>query len=203
MYRIAIASYDRPQQLISKTFNLLQRHKINFKTIDLFLENDDQHLLYEQAFMNSKFHNKQFNVYLSNTNGIGAKRNFIRDFYSKKCLEDDMFTKNICCIDDDINNIVNWNIPINNLDLFINNAFEETSKRDLNLWGVSGFDNIFYLKRTITTNLKYICGAFCGFIIDLDKECLWTDFDHYEDVDFTCQHFKRDGGVVKKMLIDS
>ena len=45
--------------------------------------------------------------------------------------------------------------------------------------------------------MKYVCGAFCGEIIDRDKHQIHCDVDHFEDFQFTMEHFLRDGGVVR------
>ena len=40
-------------------------------------------------------------------------------------------------------------------------------------------------------------------IIEREKEPLVTLFNHYEDLDFTCQHFLRDGGVLRYNYISA
>ena len=42
--------------------------------------------------------------------------------------------------------------------------YNETKKRNLKFWGICGFNNAFFMKDKITTNLKYIIGAFCGLV---------------------------------------
>jgi len=184
-YRIAIPSFNRTIQLNTKTLVLLRKHKIDLSLVDVFLENEEQKEQYKSK-------NSNLNYIVTNTTGIKDKRNIMRKYYRDTTTEN-----NIVFIDDDIDEIYDGAKPIENLDEFLNYAFFQTKKRDLNFWGVCGFNNPFYLNDTISTNLKYICGAFCGLIIDRDKELLLTQFNHYEDFEFSILHFKRDKGVVR------
>ena len=184
-YRIAIPTFNRPIQLNTKTLVLLRKHKIDLSILDVFIENEEQKELYKSK-------NSNLNYIVTNTTGIKDKRNIMRKYYRDKTTE-----KNIVFIDDDIDEIYDGAKPLENLDEFLNHAFFQTQKRDLNLWGVCAFNNPFFLKDTISTNLRYICGGFHGLIIDRNKELLLTQFNHYEDFEFSILHFKRDKGVVR------
>jgi hypothetical protein len=50
---------------------------------------------------------------------------------------------------------------------------------------------------TITTNLKYIIGAFNGLVKPSEGNLIETDIDHGEDIQYTLEHFLQDGGVVR------
>ena len=84
-----------------------------------------------------------------------------------------------------------------NLNNFVIEAFKETKRRNLNIWGVSPFHNHFFMKDTISENLKYICGAFYGEIFDRTKEMILSDVGHGEDFQKTMECFIRDNGVVR------
>ena len=184
-YRIAIPTYDRLNKLLETTLPLLKKHNIPLNRIDIFVENEDQYDLYTEHIQNIKF-------IITNTEGIGEKRNFIRHYYQVKHL-----TKYFIQIDDDVEDICDMDKSVDDLNSFIRFAFQETEDRGLNLWGVSNYSNTFFMSRTITTTLKTIAGAFQGVIVDCRKCPLETDFNHGEDVDFTIQHFMRDDGVVR------
>ena len=194
-YRVAIPSFNRPQIIKDKTLALLEFYHISFESIDLFLENQDQYDLYYENMLDDKY--LGINVIITDTMGIRDKRNYIRWYYKE--LTD--FTY-IFCIDDDIQEICvkiddKTIKPVEDLDSLICNCFFATEIRKLNIWGVNGCHNPFFLKDTISTKLKYICGAFFGIIINRKKKILQTSYHHYEDFDFSVQHFIRDGGVVR------
>jgi len=187
-YRIVIPSYARPHILKEKTLALLYNQQIPFEKVDILLGTKEEGEVYREAL--GKQYTKNF-IY-HGQKGIGAVRNWIRWYYKHQTN-----VKYIVYIDDDIQDILDWQKPIESLQNFIEDIFFETETRKLNLWGISPFHNPFFMKKTITQNLRYICGAFCGEIIDRDKHDIYTEFDHYEDMAFSCEHFLRDGGVVR------
>ncbi len=193
-YKICIPTFNRPKILRERTVDLLRRTNGYFllHKVILFFENEEQVSLYLDAF-EDEWWKKWISSrkVITNTEGIGAKRNFIRKYAKDEKLV------NVFCIDDDIDEFYFFEDPVQDLDDFLQTAFKETKKKKLNCWGVSAFHNPFYLKDNTTTNLKYICGAFYGFIVDQDKPVLQTSYNHYEDFEFSILHFIRDGGVLR------
>ena len=187
-YRIVIPTYKRPHILKDKTLKLLDSHNIPPERIDILIATPKEGKEYKLV-LPEKYHNRIIYHYQK---GIGAVRNFIQSYYKYETKE-----KYLVSIDDDINKILDWDIPIKNLDEFIVDMFYETEVRKLCLWGVSAYHNTFFMKKDISTNLKYICGAFNGTIIDRSKSDIQTEFDHFEDMCFSCEYFLRDGGVVR------
>ena len=187
-YRIIIPSYKRATILKTHTLALLHKHNINMDNVDILLGTKEEGIEYKKILGNDYTHNYIYH----GQKGIGAVRNFIKDYY--KTHSDIQYA---VYIDDDIQEVNDWDEPVEDLNAFIEAMFQTTLDCKLNLWGVSAFHNPFFLKKTITTNLKYISGCFCGEIIDREKHDIFTEFDHYEDFAFTCEHFIRDGGVVR------
>ena len=187
-YRIVIPSYQRPHILKEKTLAILRNQQIPIDKVDILLGTKEEGEEYRKVLGNQ--YPKNFTYH--GQKGIGAVRNWIRWYYKYQTN-----VKYVVYIDDDITSILDWQKPIQNLESFIEDMFYETEVKKLNLWGVSAFHNPFFMKKNITTNLKYICGAFCGEIIDRDKHDIYCDVDHGEDFQFTCEYFLRDGGVVR------
>ena len=186
-YRICIPSYKRAKMINLKTLAFLNRLQVPIEGIDVVVETEEM----KQDYLEE---NSNLNIIVSNTNGIREKRNFIRNYYQ---FETD--TRYLICIDDDMDNIMDMDKPITR-EAFIDatqQAFRLCEEKGLTLWGVSPFHNTFFMKRNISTNLKYICGAFFGLIIDRKYEPIFTTFNHYEDFCFTCQHFLRDNGTLR------
>lgn len=194
-YRIAIPSYNRPESIKKKTLYLLENNNIPFDKIDLFIENQEQYDLYYEFMVDEiKYHD--INLIITDTFGIKQKRNYMRNYYY------DSDYKYILCMDDDIQSVMekvnDKTIKlVENLDEFISTSFVETEKKNLNIWGVNAYHNPFFLSDNFSTNLKYICGAFFGLIINKEKDILQTQFNHYEDFEFSILHFIRDGGVMR------
>ena len=187
-YRIVIPSYQRPQILKEKTLALLHNHQIPIDKVDVLLGTKEEGIEYRKVLGNGFAKNFIYH----GQKGIGAVRNWIKWYYKYETN-----VKYVVYVDDDIDSILDWQKPIENLESFIEDIFFETETRKLNLWGVSAYHNPFFMKKDITTNLKYICGAFCGEIIDRDKHDIYVDTDHIEDFQFTMEYFLRDGGVVR------
>lgn len=187
-YRIVIPSYQRPQILKQKTLAILRNQQIPIDKVDILLGTKEEGQEYRKVLGNQ--YPKNFTYH--GQKGIGAVRNWIKWYYKYETN-----VKYVVYIDDDISSILDWQTPIKNLESFIEDIFFETETRKLNLWGVSAYHNPFFMKKNITTNLKYICGAFSGEIIDRDKHDIYCDVDHGEDFQFTCEYFLRDGGVVR------
>ena len=187
-YKICIPSYKRPNILKDKTLKLLEHHKIQPKNIDILISTPAEGLEYK-AILPKKYHSR---IIYHHQKGIGPVRNFIQGYYKHETK-----VKYLVSIDDDIDKILDWDIPIANLDKFIKEMFKKTEEEKLCLWGISAFHNTFFMKQDISTNLKYICGAFNGVIIDRTKHDIETEFDHFEDMAFSCEYFLRDGGVVR------
>ena len=184
-YRIAIPTYCRPEDIKNKTLSLLEKHNISFNIIDIFVENQEQYNLYADVI-------DEIKIIITDTQGIGAKRNFIRRYYRNF-----MKHKYVLMIDDDVEDICDVDGQLNDLNHFIKCGFRACEDRGLNLWGISNHGNTYFMKSGVSTNLKIIAGAWQGIIIDNKKEILQTYFDHFEDIDFTLKHFHRDGGVLR------
>tara|TARA_Y100000004_G_C8925986_1_gene417660 strand:- start:607 stop:1371 length:765 start_codon:yes stop_codon:yes gene_type:complete len=187
MYRFVIPSWKRPTILRDKTLAFLKQMEVPKELIDIVVETEVMKTEYLE-------HNPGYNVVVSNTFGIMGKRNFVRTYYQYKT---DL--SYIVCIDDDIDMLMDWDVPMT-ADRFyevIEESFIQCEMNGATMWGVSPFHNTFFMKNNITTCLKYICGAFFGLIIDRDHPPLQTDYDHYEDFDFSCQHFLRDKALIR------
>jgi hypothetical protein len=185
-YTIAIPSFSRSNILFSKTLPLLFRYNISKDKITIFLRDEQERKNYGEENLEG------YKVVLTGCIGICETRNFLQFYYY-----DNLEYTNVLFIDDDIESIIENKLPIKDLDNFIKEAFRETKTRKFNIWGVSPFHNHFFMKDTITDNLKYVCGAFYGEIFDREKYMILSDVGHGEDFQKTMECFIRDNGVVR------
>ena len=146
MLEIAIPTFDRPHKLNNTTLKLLEA--VPKEIIKIYVENKEQYLLYNQHL------DVNYTIIITNTKGIGEKRNWIKENTKAKYLFQ---------IDDDIYAIKESNgISLSSEAIYelINDGFKECEERGLRLWGICGYCNYFYMNPTITTNLKFIIGNF-------------------------------------------
>ena len=176
---IAIPTYNRVSILQHKTLPLLEA--IPKQYIKIYVEDQDQFNIYKHTL-------PDYDIIITNTVGIGEKRNYIKKNTTAKYLLQ---------IDDDIQAIKDWNgialSPENIYDL-IKKGFKECEEAHLHLWGICCYYNPFFLHNTTSTNLKFICGGFHGIITD---KIIETEINTFEDYFNTCSYFKSDGGVLR------
>ena len=127
--------------------------------------------------------------------GITAQRNFISDFFP--------VGMHIVSMDDDITRLRILNekklVPFDNVDMFLTEAFIVCDEEGLYIWGVYPTDSVMFMgKGLMTTSLKFIMGAFYGYI-NRKLECLLLDTraECKEDIEQSILYYKCDGGVIR------
>jgi len=185
-YEIAIASYNRPEQLWGKTLKLLQKHNIKKERISIFVNDKEQYDLYMTHPMIETAVNK---IEITGVKGIGPNRTWVRNFYDNGT--------NLIFLDDDIEDILNKDtktcLDLNKL--FIE-GFEKCETEEATLWGIPLVDNYFFMKDNVSTNLKYI-GAVYGVVITPETKKIKVDVNQWEDYIFSIEHFLKDGKVIR------
>ena len=187
---IYIPSYDRIDTLMNTTLKLLNRHNIDKCMITVFVETEEMKKEYNEKL------NYQYHIIVTGTKGIMEKRNFL-EIYSYEMSKNLNQTINVLYIDDDIEDIYDYDQPTTNLKSIIDIGFRECRNSEHLFWGVSSFHNPFFLSKKITHTNKYVCGAFFGQVINPGKECILVDVDHGEDLQRSMEAFLRDGGIVR------
>ena len=183
-YEIAIPSLGRPDILKNTTLKLLS--KINRNRIRIFLKNDEERDKYDL--------DSNYQIVLTNATGIQDTRNFIRTFYYNHTVDLDC----VFFIDDDIAALKRKSATIEdcNIEECLHYFARMTKKHNLKFFGICGYSNAFFLKDTISTNLKFIIGCFCGLL--KPKENLITcSVGLLEDYEFSIKHYIKNGGVCR------
>lgn len=177
-YRVAIPSYKRHTKLRDSTLALLQRHHIDPALIDIFVADAEEHSIYAATLDPATYGNLIIAV-----PGIRAARNFIADYYEEG--------QHLFCIDDDIRDL----ISLNDFDLktFIENGFAECHKRNLNLFGIYPVANKFFMRDTMTTDLRFVIACVMGMI----NRKIHVTLEDKEDYERTILYYLRDGGVIR------
>jgi hypothetical protein len=189
-YIIAIPTYNRHESIRNKTLDFLSRNGIDKEQIFLFMKDAEQEAKYNLS--------KDYKVVLTNADGIQATRNFLQTYFFHS--EHDV----VLYLDDDIDDLIDMEgmtMPWGaygeyDLDSLITDMVVEMQNRGLSICGVCPYDNTFFLRDNISTNLKLIIGLFRLEIINKDHLILCT-IGQFEDYEFTIEYFLRDGGVLR------
>ena len=183
-YVIAIPSYNRPCGLKNKTLNLLERHEIPKNLIYIFVV-EQEYEIYRSIIGDG------YNLVVAEL-GITNQRNFISKYF-------DLGTY-ILSIDDDIEEVYFLEdeirlTPVSNLKLVINFMINTMDSSGLNLAGLYPVRNSFFMRDTITTDLRFCIGGF--FIICNKKLMLSTQAESKEDYHMSIKYFINDGGILR------
>lgn len=185
-YEIAIPSYSRSSIIGEKSLALLQNSNVPKSQIKIFLKDEEQKSSYIASIGND------YEYVLTGCNGILETRNFLRTYYREQTKVD-----NILYIDDDITKFQKMCVDVEDFDATIKYMFTTMAEKKLNLGAPSAYNNHFFMRDDVSTNLKYCIGAFQLEIIDREKYEIHTDVGHGEDFQFTMEYFLRDGGVCR------
>ena len=182
MYQVAIPSWGRPK-IIQKSLNLLEKYKIDKSKITIFLEDEEQLELYKDI---------DYKKVLTHTEDIGTKREFMKNYYEEGT--------HLLSLDDDIESVKEMidkknGKEIDDLNSFVEYAFKMCEYKGLNIWGVYPVDNYYFMNKNCSTDLKFICSAFYGYIVRHSLD--FTGFKVKDDYNFCIQNFIKDGGVLR------
>lgn len=185
---IVIPSYNRVETLRQKTLAVLSQYKIPKSKIYVFVANKEQETLYNEL----KDHVGHIVV---GVKGLGEVRNFIFDYFPKG--------KKLVFMDDDVRSLIEFDAstkrheqPLRSLTTVINRGFAECNKANARLWGVYPVPNGFFMKDTVTTDLRFIIGSFWG-CLNPGSELKLKYGSEKEDYQRTLQFWEADGVVVR------
>lgn len=189
---VVIPSYNRVDTLKEKTLKLLKDHKIPASKIYVFVANEEQKKLYEEGLEKGSVGHIVVGV-----KGLAEVRNFIFKYFPKG--------KKLVEMDDDIRGFFEYDEkvhrhekPLVSLEKVIERGFEECHKSGARLWGVYPIPNGFFMKPTVTTDLKFIIGSFWGCINPGEDKALQLPFGgEKEDYQRTILFWEADGVVVR------
>jgi hypothetical protein len=192
-YIICIPSYKRSKVCNDKTITTLHNHKIDPKKIFIYVADKEDYDLYKKT-INPDLYNKL----IIGKKGLVPQRQFIMEKWPTG--------KYIVFFDDDVESIdisISPRFKNNNLDYFIREAFNECEKNKSYIWGVYAVFNPFFrkTKSEMSTDLKYIVGAFYGIInrptLQSIQLTITKKDGQKEDVERTLKYFINDGIVIR------
>jgi hypothetical protein len=185
---IVIPSYNRVETLKEKTLAVLKEHKIPKSKIYVFVADKEQEKLYNEL-------SDSVGHIVVGVKGLAEVRNFIFDYFPKG--------KKLVFMDDDVRSLIEFDgsakrheQPLRSLTTVINRGFSECKKAGARLWGVYPVPNGFFMKDTVTTDLRFIIGSFWG-CLNPGSELHLKFGSEKEDYQRTLQFWEEDGVVVR------
>jgi hypothetical protein len=186
-YVIAIPTYKRSKLLQEKTLKTLKDGGVDTRKIHIFVADKEEAEVYR-----SMIPRDNYNKIIIGKRGITPQRKYIVKYFPEGT--------HIVSIDDDIAGLYKKNndklTKVTNINEFIKNAFQECKKENLYIWGVYPVYNAFFMKTGISYNLKFLVGAFYGFINRYDRDIIPT-LGEKEDYEISILYYLKDGGVVR------
>lgn len=188
---VVIPSYNRVETLKEKTLKLLQEHKIPASKIYVFVADHEQKKLYEEGLEKGSVGHIIVGV-----KGLPEVRNFIFDYFPKG--------KPIVSFDDDVRGFIEYDAnakrhekKLKNLAGMFDRGFAECKKAGARFWGVYPSANGFFMKPTVTTDLKFIIGSFWGCFNPKDEVKITIGNGEKEDYQRTIQFWELDKVIVR------
>jgi hypothetical protein len=186
---VAIPSYKRAEILKTKTLAVLQKYGIEPERIFIFVADKDEEELYKKTLPE-----KAYNKIVVAKKGLHNARNIINEYFPKG--------KKIVEADDDIRGFIEFDEtqkrhekPLVSLKRLIDRGFAEADKHGAKLWGVYPSANGFFMKDSVTTDLRLIVGSFWGQINPGNE--IMLDFSEKEDYLRTLMFYKKDKKVIR------
>ena len=182
-YVVAIPSLSRPCALKRKTLRLLESYKIPKHSIYVFVI-DSEYEFYKSII------GTEYNLVVG-VRGIANQRNYISNYF-----ELDTY---ILSMDDDIENIMFLDdtklTNVNSLNSIINFVINTMDSGQINLAGLYPIANSFYMRDTVTTDLRFCIGGL--FVYRNKRLMVDTASESKEDYALTIKYFIHDDAVLR------
>jgi hypothetical protein len=192
-YIICIPTYKRHTICKTQTLTTLKNNSIDPKKIYIYVANKNEYDIYSQTLDENTY-----NKIIIGKKGLVQQREFIMKQWPQG--------KNIVFLDDDIKSIdlsLSSIFKSHNLNYFIKYAFTQCITNKAFIWGVYPVYNVFFREPVpeISTDLKYIVGAFYGIInrpnLNSIKLTITKKNGQKEDVERSIKYFITDKIVLR------
>lgn len=185
-YQIAVPSYKRSKTIQDKTFKVFEEHSIPPERVTVFVADQDEYDVYEEALRGHKYGNR----IVVGVPTIGAQRNFIEKYYPEGTY--------LMMFDDDIEQVQRRQdektlVPIDDLySEIIERGFMECERVGAKTFGIYAAANAYFMKDRVYTKLCYIIASMFGVICDPDPE-LNRVTNHGEDYEYSMRQYRKHG----------
>jgi len=193
-WKVVVPSYNRVEGFKQKTLATLQYHKVPASKIHLFVADNKQKALYEAGLEPGSVGHIVVGV-----KGLPQIRNFIFDYFPKNTP--------LVCFDDDVRYLVHLTasgirrLRPAELERIIELAFKECGKVGARLWGGYPTTNPYFMKPTISYDLKFVTGSMWGCINPGNEVRITVGNGEKEDYMRTIQFWELDKAIVRLNFI--
>lgn len=189
-YQVAVPSYRRAVTLARLTLPLLAARAVPADRIAVFVADPD-----EQARYRAALPAQLYREIVVACPGMGAVRNRINTHYPAGTQ--------LVQVDDDVRDVIartgpNTSTPVADLHSLFTEQFGNLHATGLTLWGVYAVANPYFMRHTLSTDLRYIVGALWGVINQPGAEHCQVTMDDKEDFERTIKHYLHAGGVLRR-----
>jgi hypothetical protein len=185
-YFVAVPTYNRPDVVGKKTLTTLKEGGVPSSSIYLFVANKEQEKLYLEAVPR-----ELYGKIVVGKIGISNQRKFICQYFP--------LGKYVVSIDDDVEQLEMLRgdklVKVKDVDRFFEDAYKMLLKEKLFIWGIYPVRNPFFMKKTVTTDLKFVIGTLYGFINRRLQPS--GKIKEKEDYELSILHYLKDGGVLR------
>lgn len=183
---VAVPSYQRAKTLAAKTLAYLSTTDVPLERVTVFVASAEEEAEYRRGI------GPTYNIVVGRL-GMRGARNFIQEHYPEG--------QEIFCLDDDLEALYQRQNEkrmdrLTDLSRFLDMAFAMSEKTKLRLWGIYPVGNPFFMKQTVTSDLRYIVGCAWGCRNARDASLAVT-MDDKEDFERTIKFYLADGGVLR------
>lgn len=189
-YVVAIPSYQRADTLREKSLTTLKKYGIPAAKIYIFVANKEEEALYKE-----KIPSHMYGKIIIAVKGVKEVRNFITGYFPKG--------KPLICLDDDLKGFIEYDAdkprhekPLVSLQKIIQRGFSECKKHGCRMWGIYPSANGFFMKPTVSTDLKFIVGCFFG-ILNPGLADMKLPISEKDDYYRSLKMYELDGCVVR------
>lgn len=185
--QVAIPSYKRAATLRAKTLRWLRDSSVPPENITVFVANEDERKDYTAELVPGTFGHV-----VVGERGMGAIRRFIAGHYpagTKVLNADDDIQQLLIHVDE------KTAVPYFDLHTLAVNGFEMCQRSGAKLWGVYAVKNPYFMKKTVTFDLRYVNGTLWGNVAGDDA--FKVTLDDKEDFERTLRCYVAHGAVVR------
>ena len=189
-YVVAIPSYKRWDEITQKTLPTLKKGKVPANKIFVFVANKTEEKQYRD-----KMDPSTYGKIVVGKKGLVPQRRYISQYFSEGT--------HIVSMDDDVKNMIQLTKDdklkhLTNLDSFFKKAFKTLEKKKLYLWGVYPVKNNMFMKRNMTTDLRFVIGVVHGYINRHSRDLYPSPKSvGKEDIEQSILFYLKDGGVLR------
>ena len=189
-YVVAIPTYNRADVVANKSLQTLKNGNVSKNKIYLFVANKEEEKKYRDKVPKDLYHK-----IVVGKLGITNQRKFISKYFP--------VGKYIVSMDDDVEELLKMKNEksfekIRDLNKFFIEAYHLLKKEGLYIWGIYPVRNPFFMKKKVSTDLKFIIGVLYGYINRKLKELEPSNqSETKEDYEQSILYYKKDGGVLR------